>query len=518
MNEFRYVRSKRSILRWERPSRTPSWPENSGAHPTIGLGFNLGRPDARSRIEALGLDFDAVLAGEQPMSEDQMNRLFDEELGEAFERARTRLPNFDELAAHEQDGVLEMIMWVGPSHFDAVLAEEQRRSPRHPGAPSEWYDRMGPTRFRGFYGLSRWGWEMGRAQATARRRYEAASHESFAALPDAVQAALTFVVRDYGNGAVAFWRAVGRHQWVEAIDELEQLRRPHPARSAVEIALRSAVDAGQLPSGKRLASWPERPARRSRLIFESFGFVGEVVTEDPALLDAASAVLPPNCRHVEREPHAVFKLSAEGVITINGNEVHRVTDPSLTLAALGSVIRHHLASRVATHVFIHAGVVEVYGWGIVIPGASFSGKTTLVAELLRLGAAYGSDEYVVVNQDGMIEPFAHPLSVRSRVGAGPIELVPVPACQVATAPIRPKLVVITSYRAGAKWQPVRCPSSEGAFALLEHTVCVHRQPQLALGAVGRLASAAVVLSGARGEAAETAKALIDKIDDGLRHR
>jgi hypothetical protein len=279
--------------------------------------------------------------------------------------------------------------------------------------------------------------------------------------------------------------------------------------------LRSAIEMDQLPNGRRPASRRERPAHPPRLIFESFGFVGEVVTEDPALLEAVPAFLPPDSRRVELEPHAVFKLSSAGVITINGNEVHRVTDPSVALAALGSVVRHQLASKAPTHVFIHAGVVEIDGWGIVIPGATFSGKTTLVAELLGLGAAYGSDEYVVVNQDGMIEPFAQPLSVRSRGGAGPTERVAVPACRVASEPIRARMIVITRYRAGAKWQPAQCPSSEGAFALLEHTVCAYRQPQLALGAAGRLASGALVLSGDRGEAAETAEALIDAVDPDL---
>jgi hypothetical protein len=518
MSDFPYERTKRSILRCERPAGTPSWPESSGGHPTIGLGFNLGRPDARLRIEALGLDFDALLAGEQSISERQMDLLFDEELGEALERARSRLPDFDELPAHEQDGVLEMIMWIGPSHFDAVLAEVERRAPRSPGEASEWYDRMEPAAFRGFYGLSRWGWDISRARTTAQTRYEAASHESYDALPDAVQVVLTLVVRDYGNEALAFWRAVGGHRWAQALDELEQLRRPHPARTEVEIALRSAVEMGQLQNGRRPASGRERSARPSGLIFESFGFVGEVVTEDPALLEALPALLPPDSQRVELEPHSVFKLSSAGVITINGNEVHRVTDPGVALDALGSVVRHRLASEAPTHVFIHAGVVEIDGWGIVIPGASFSGKTTLVAELLRWGAVYGSDEYAVVDQAGLIEPFAQPLSVRSHDAAGPTDRVAVPACRVASKAIRARMIVITRYRPGAKWQPVQPPSSEGAFALLEHTVAAYRRPQLALAAVARLASGAVVLSGDRGEATDTAAALIEAIDPDQRHR
>jgi len=49
-------------------------------------------------------------------------------------------------------------------------------------------------------------------------------------------------------------------------------------------------------------------------------------------------------------------------------------------------------AELATHrVFVHAGVVGWKGQGIVIPGRSYSGKSTLVAELVRAGATYYSD-------------------------------------------------------------------------------------------------------------------------------
>ena len=141
-------------------------------------------------------------------------------------------------------------MEIGPSRFDAVLAEVQLRSLRSPGEPSEWFDRMDSATVRGFYELSRWGWDLGRAQATAQTRYEAASGELFDALPDAVRAVLTFVVRDYGDRAVAFWHAVGGHCWAQAIDELEHLRRPHPARAEVGACVTQRHRHGQLPDGR----------------------------------------------------------------------------------------------------------------------------------------------------------------------------------------------------------------------------------------------------------------------------
>src|SRR5207249_2434643 len=65
-------------------------------------------------------------------------------------------------------------------------------------------------------------------------------------------------------------------------------------------------------------------------------------------------------------------------------------------------------------VFLHAGVVGWRGRAIVIPGRSWSGKTTLVAALVRAGATYFSDEYAVLDRQGRVHPYPKPLSVRDR--------------------------------------------------------------------------------------------------------
>lgn len=57
----------------------------------------------------------------------------------------------------------------------------------------------------------------------------------------------------------------------------------------------------------------------------------------------------------------------------------------MTLEVLDSQIRGHVALHAPDRVLVHAGVVGIGKSAIVIPGGSFSGRTTLVAEFIRAG-------------------------------------------------------------------------------------------------------------------------------------
>ena len=82
----------------------------------------------------------------------------------------------------------------------------------------------------------------------------------------------------------------------------------------------------------------------------------------------------------------------------------------------GQCARMDVIAEVARNrVFVHAGVVGWKGRAIVIPGRSYSGKSTLVSELIRAGAAYYSDEYAVFDSRGRVYPFAKPLEMRDVV-------------------------------------------------------------------------------------------------------
>jgi hypothetical protein len=106
------------------------------------------------------------------------------------------------------------------------------------------------------------------------------------------------------------------------------------------------------------------------------------------------------------------------------------------------------------YLFVHAGVVGWQGRAIVIPGRSFTGKTSLVTALVRAGATYYSDEYAIFDPQGRVHPYPRPLSIREEAGRKP-RLYPVETLggQAGQTPLPVGLVVVTEYQAGARWQP-----------------------------------------------------------------
>lgn len=239
-----------------------------------------------------------------------------------------------------------------------------------------------------------------------------------------------------------------------------------------------------------------------RATFESFGLAVEVRTDDPELFRQLPVALVEWRPGNGTRPTARFDLRSDGSLFFDGDEldgVHGVPP----LGALSDKMRHHLALNAPDHVFVHAGVVATGGVGIVVPGASFSGKSTLVAALLRAGATYYSDEYAVVDGEGLIHPYPRPLSLRGQGHAA----VPDRAF-VSRDPIRAGLIVVTCYVPDATWRPVTATSGEGAMALLEHMAAARSASARALAAARRVAATAHVITGPRGEAGLAAAALL----------
>jgi hypothetical protein len=164
---------------------------------------------------------------------------------------------------------------------------------------------------------------------------------------------------------------------------------------------------------------------------------------------------------------------------------------------------------------VHAGVVGWRGRAILVPGRSRSGKTTLVAELVKAGAEYYSDEFAVLDRHGLVHPFPKPLSVR---GEGGCDL----HAQRRSAedlggvcghdPLKIGLVVLAEYRRGADWQPRRLSAGRAVLEMLAHTVPARLRPEDSLVALGRAVEGASVLAGERGEAQELATRLLCQID------
>ena len=110
---------------------------------------------------------------------------------------------------------------------------------------------------------------------------------------------------------------------------------------------------------------------------------------------------------------------------------------------------------------------------------------------------------------GLVHPFAKPLSIRAGQNDPLGQLVPVGEELIAKHPVTAGLVVLTSYAPGAQWRPSTGSRAEGALALLENTVSARLRPAAALRATSRLARTTQFLAGQRGEACDTAQALLD---------
>lgn len=103
-------------------------------------------------------------------------------------------------------------------------------------------------------------------------------------------------------------------------------------------------------------------------------------------------------------------------------------------------------------IFVHAGAVAWHNRAIVVPGRTLSGKSTLVAALVRAGATYYSDEYTVIGPDGLVRPYARMLSIRPP-GGGPGLRTPVSELggTAGTEPVQMALVAHLRYDVATGW-------------------------------------------------------------------
>ena len=183
------------------------------------------------------------------------------------------------------------------------------------------------------------------------------------------------------------------------------------------------------------------------------------------------------------------------------------------LAALEVDIRHQVSAMAPRRVFVHAGVVGWRGRAIVIPGRTFTGKTTMVAALVRAGATYYSDEFAVLDPRGRVHPFAKPLSIR-RDGTyvGDDIAVAELGGRAGSRPLPVGLVAVAPYKANGRWRPRRLARAEGALALLENAVPARLDPSRVVSTLSRAVASATILKGSRGEADGIAEALLARAE------
>ncbi len=89
-----------------------AYPDSVGI-PTVGVGFNLLRDDAPSKILALGLDYDAVRHGRLALSEAQIAALLAQDLEKAMAGAAALVPGWSALTPSRRRALVDMAFNLG---------------------------------------------------------------------------------------------------------------------------------------------------------------------------------------------------------------------------------------------------------------------------------------------------------------------------------------------------------------------------------------------------------------------
>jgi hypothetical protein len=149
---------------------------------------------------------------------------------------------------------------------------------------------------------------------------------------------------------------------------------------------------------------------------------------------------------------------------------------------------------------VHAGAVAFDGAAVLFPGVSRSGKSTLVAELLARGLTYFSDEYALIDSEGLVHPYPRALMLREgRPDARPV--LAEGAQGREAAPVA--LILALEFAPGASWDVRRVPQSEMLVTLLKNTPHTLEETKNLVPRLLRASAGAACYAGVRGEAADT---------------
>jgi hypothetical protein len=253
------------------------------------------------------------------------------------------------------------------------------------------------------------------------------------------------------------------------------------------------------------------------IVFESYGVRVKIEATGADLLkdaeQTARKALIGRLRILENtsaEHSFGFTSNKNGTLFMfqNGKQLTYGKSKTLFLKFFNSMLRIVVAEHAQSSVFVHAGVVSWEGKAIVIPANSFQGKTTLVAELVKAGAEYYSDEYAVLDEHGLVHPFPRDLSIRDKrfvENDVPVESL---GGKIGSVPIPVGAVLLTEYREKAEWNPQRLTRGQGIMEVLPHTIPRNINTKFSLKVLNAALSDAIILKGPRGDAAELATKLL----------
>jgi len=196
----------------------------------------------------------------------------------------------------------------------------------------------------------------------------------------------------------------------------------------------------------------------------------------------------------------------------NGEHLSSGDNIELFFGYLDDIIRITVAEFSKKMVFLHAGAVAWDGKGLILPAMSHRGKSSLVLELVRAGAQYYSDDFAILDRRGRLNPFARPISMRSRDGGSmnyEIDAKEELGASIGVSAVEVGLIALTEYKSHARWRPRILSTGEGVLATLPFAIPLQRDPAKCLRVLNLVGSHATLIETPRGDAKRAAMQLID---------
>ncbi len=260
---------------------------------------------------------------------------------------------------------------------------------------------------------------------------------------------------------------------------------------------------------------------------ESFGVKIGVSSNSAEAIEKvkkAVAVYLPECfveiakTAVEHNFLFLWNPSARDTLYKNGEKIFSREKRETSIDSVASQVRLTVAEFAVGRVFVHAGVISRKGKAIIFPGRSFGGKTALTAALIKRGAVYYSDEYAILDAEGFLYPFPKMLSVRGEIDDYKQVDYPVEKLGgvAGTEKITVGMVLVTEYKAAARWNPKILSTANGIIEIIKHTVPIRQNPQFTLEVLNKSAGKAIFIKSKRGDVSKSADEILKFIDDNLK--
>lgn len=254
---------------------------------------------------------------------------------------------------------------------------------------------------------------------------------------------------------------------------------------------------------------------------ESFGVRIRIESTDAELLAKAESVagraLAGNISLIENTPRPEFSF---GLTHSTGGELMLYRDGEFLaqnaaefpfFRYFNAMLRIRVAEYAVGRLFLHSGAVAINGQGLILPGNSYSGKSTLVAELIKRGAEYYSDEYAVLDEAGLNYPFTRDISLRDSAGGRTNETDSPPesfGARIGRAAVPVRMVLITAYEEGAFWRPEMLSEGKGIFELIPFIIPLKNNAEFSLRVLKNSLSRAIIARSPRGDSRKFAEIIL----------